>query len=432
MASEAQGLEARLIAAGLIQRILLEHITIDDALEQEPRLKEMAQRDRSFVATLLLTTFRHRGEIEAILSRHLAKPLPRKSGPAALILWLAVTQLIFLDTPAHAAIDMAVRSARADRNAVHFSGLINAVLRKIAANGKPPELDAPRLNTPEWLWKRWVKSYGGETAHAIAAAHMEQPSLDVTVRADPETWAERLGGELLPTGQIRLSPNHTAVTELSGFEEGAWWIQDAAAALPVRLLGDLKSLKVLDLCAAPGGKTLQLCAGGAQVTAMDISSGRLQRVRENLQRTGFSAEVVESDVLDDDLAGEYDAVLLDAPCSATGTIRRHPELPYLKDERQIRELVGLQARMLVKAATLVRPGGRLLYCTCSLEREEGEKRINSFLKDHADFSVIPAGITGLPPDALRPEGWIRLLPSMGIGNSRGMDGFFMSVMRRQA
>jgi 16S rRNA (cytosine967-C5)-methyltransferase len=344
-----KGLEVRLLAAKTLEAIFERQLTLEEALDQEPAVAKLEPRDRAFLATLLLTTFRHLGEIKAVVGSHLAKPLPRKAGPANLILWLAATQLLFLDTPPHAAIDLAVQSARMNTNATHFSGLINAVLRKVSAGGKQAllKLNAPRLNTPDWLWNRWKRGYGEETAKLIASAHGAEPALDLAPKADPEIWAERLGATLLPGFHIRLPENHAAITALPGFDEGAWWVQDAAAGMPVLLFGDLNGKTALDLCAAPGGKTLQLVAAGASVTAIDVSGARLQRLRENLMRVGLAAEVIEDDVLSLGMTGEFDAVLLDAPCSATGTIRRHPELPYLKDDEQLGQLMALQHSMLL-------------------------------------------------------------------------------------
>lgn len=430
---DVQGLEVRRLAVEIFRTCLDRKQTVEEAVDGNVRAAALAPRDRAFLLNLLLTTFRHKGEVEAVLAKLLAKPLPRKSGPAADILALGIAQLLFLGMAPHAVIDLSVRAAKADRNAVHFSGLINAVLRKVSAGSKTllEDIDAPRLNTPDWLWERWVKSYGAEATARIAQAHAERPALDLSFRQDVAAWSGRLAGAVLPNGQMRLAPDHAAVPELPGFEEGAWWVQDAAATIPVRLLGDLRGKTALDLCAAPGGKTLQMAALGAEVTAVDISESRLRRLRDNLARTGLSAELRVQDVLSPELTGDWDAVLLDAPCSATGTIRRHPELPYLKGPKQIRELSGLQRLMLARAAGLVRPGGLLVYCTCSLEPEEGETQIRKFLGAHEDFEIVPSSDGGIPPEARQPEGWVRTLPFMALGGQQGMDGFFAVAMRRR-
>ena len=433
-ASEVQGLEARRLAPVLLRTCVERRITVDEAISGSREAQALEPRDRAFLSSLLLTTFRHKGEIDAILGKLLDRPLPRKSGPAREILVLGAAQLLFLDVAPHAVIDLAVRTAKADRNALHFSGLVNAVLRKLASGGAELRkgLDGPRLNTPDWLWSRWVKAYGEETARRIAVAHGERPALDISFKDSASEWQGSLGGAILPNGQLRLPSGHAPVPELPGFTEGAWWIQDAAATIPVRLFGEVAGKVVLDLCAAPGGKTLQLAALRADVTAVDVSEQRLRRVTDNLMRTGLAAKIIASDVLSPELAGEWDSVLLDAPCSATGTIRRHPELPYLKDEAQVKELAGLQRRLLRKAAQLVRLGGRLVYCTCSLEPEEGEVRVRGFLADHPEFEIVPAAGDGLPGGSVQPEGWVRTLPCMSYGASPGMDGFFAAALRRRS
>lgn len=430
--NEAQGLEVRRLAPSLLRACIDRKLTVEDVISGSRDAQSLEHRDRALLSTLLLTAFRHWGEIDAVLGKLLDRPLPRKSGMAREILIIGVTQLLFLEMAPHAVIDLAVRSAKADRNALHFSGLINAVLRKVANAGSDlrASLDAPCLNTPSWLWDRWVKSYGEDGARAIATANGERPGVDLSFKSDASASRDMLGGELLPNGQLRLPASHAPVRDLAGFAEGTWWVQDAAATIPARLLGDVHGKSVLDLCAAPGGKTLQLAAAGARVTAVDFSEARLRRVRENLERTGLSADILEQDVLSPDLSGDWDCVLLDAPCSATGTIRRHPELPLLKDETQVKELAGLQRRMLRKAAQLVRPGGLLVYCTCSLEPEEGETRARGFLADNPDFEIAPAQGDWLPEGSIKPEGWVRTLPSMSYGGSRGMDGFFAVAMRR--
>ena len=430
----AQGLEVRRLAPILLRACIERKLTVEEAISGNSDAQALEPRDRAFLATLLLTAFRHGGEIDAILAGLVDRPLPRKSGSAREILVLGVAQLLFLGMAPHAVIDLAVRSAKADRNAMHFSGLINAVLRKVAAGGLELKsgLDAARLNTPDWLWTRWVKSYGEDAARLIGRAHGERPGLDLSFKTGAAAWVDSLGGELLPNGQLRLPPGHAPVPELPGYAEGAWWIQDAAATIPAILLGDVRGKSVLDLCAAPGGKTLQLASMGAVVTAVDLSEARLRRLDENLRRTWLQAGIAVQDVLAPDFSGQWDAVLLDAPCSATGTVRRHPELPYLKDEQQIRELAGLQRRMLRKAAELVKPGGILVYCTCSLEPDEGETRVRGFLSDHPSFEIVPAMGDGLPEGSVRPEGWVRTLPSMSYGGSPGMDGFFAVALRRRS
>ena len=432
--SEARGLEVRRLAADRLRACLDQRLTVEDSLQASAQAARLEARDRAFLASLLLTAFRHRGEIDAVLRSFLDKPLPRKSGLTRELLELGAAQLLFLEIPPHAVIDSTVRAAKADRNALHFAGLINAVLRRVstAGTGLLAKLDAPRLNTPAWLWARWSRNYGPTAARQIALAHAARPPLDLSFRDDPGAWRDRLSSLPLPNGQLRLAADHAPVPELPGFRQGVWWVQDAAAAIPARLLGDLRGKSVLDLCAAPGGKTLQLAAMGAQVTAVDVSEPRLERLRENLARTGLGANILVADMLTASFEQTWDAVLLDAPCSATGTIRRHPELPWIRQEGQIAELSVLQRRMLPRAAELVRPGGLLVYCSCSLEPEEGEAQARQFLSRNSGFEIVPATLPDLPQDAIQPEGWVRTLPSMSYGGSPGIDGFFAVAMRRQA
>jgi 16S rRNA (cytosine967-C5)-methyltransferase len=420
--SDKAGLAARRAATAILSAILDEARPFDDALMQE-QAKGLEPRDRAFVLALVQTCLRRMGESEAIITRFLAKKLPRKSGNAKLILLLGATQLLYLEVPPHAVIDLAVTLARDDRDARHFANLINAVLRKFV-DVKP--IDRPRLNVPDWLWRRWAKSYGEVTAEAIARAHQSAPALDLSVKSAPQDWATALNGIVLPTGSVRVRERSGTIENLSGFGEGAWWVQDAAAALPVLLLGDVAGKTVLDLCAAPGGKTAQLAEQGAKVTAVDQSAQRMERVKQNLDRLKLTAALHIADVLDFSSDELFDAVLLDAPCSATGTIRRHPELPFIKNEQQIAELADLQARLLTHAAKLVKPGGSLIYCTCSLEPEEGEVQVERFLESQAEYRRVPlaAGDVGGQEQFITAKGDLRTLPSMNIGTEQGLDGFY--------
>jgi 16S rRNA (cytosine967-C5)-methyltransferase len=294
-------------------------------------------------------------------------------------------------------------------------------------------LDGPRLNTPDWLWEQLVAAYGDEAAREIAASHLIEAPLDISVKDKPEHWAERLKGELLPTGTIRLKSGDSNLQELPGFSEGEWWVQDAASALPAKLLGDIAGKSVLDLCAAPGGKTAQLASAGAVVTAVDDSVTRMNRLRENLARLKLQVTTLLADVLSLPTDTLYDSVLLDAPCSATGTIRRHPDLVYLKSPQQLAGLVGLQQKMLAHASRLLMPGGKLVYCTCSLSALEGERQVFNFLRAHEDFglSVIVPEDLAQQTQFITPAGLLRCLPSMTIGKGSGLDGFFAARLERR-
>jgi 16S rRNA (cytosine967-C5)-methyltransferase len=418
------GLAARRLAVALIEAVLKGHQPFDEAFERLVGAGELDGRDRAFVHALAAVSLRRLGEAKAVIAKFLTKPLPKSSGMTETILLIGAAQLLFLSTPVHAAIDQSVELAKEDRDARHFAGLINAVLRRVDQEGRAVlgTLDAARLNTPAWLMKRWTKTYGADTARAIAASHVSEPAIDISVKLDAELWAERLGGRLLESGGVRLPADAGRIEALPGYDEGAWWVQDMAASLPAQLLGDVRGKRVLDLCAAPGGKTAQLAAAGAIVTSVDDSGERVARLKQNMARLRLDVDVKIADALTY-TDKPYDAVLLDAPCSATGTIRRHPDLPYLKSAAQIAALAKLQTRMLANAARLVEPGGLLVYCSCSLEPEECEERVAAFLQAHPDFARLPVaaaevgyGVTGL--------GDLRTLPC------QDMDGFYAAQLIR--
>lgn len=433
------GLAARRTATGILRQVIERLVPLDSLLDEthgSPHLQRLDQRDRALVRAILGAALRRRGEIMAALDAALDRPLPPDSGALSAILHIGAAQILFLDVPDHAAVHLAVTEARAGRATRNAAGLVNGVLRRLvrerdAILARP---DAARASCPAWLFERWRAAYGEETAEAIAAAHLAQPALDLTVKADSAAWATTLGGTLLPTGSVRIEAGGRVAT-LPGYDEGAWWVQDAAAALPAQLLGDVAGRRVADLCAAPGGKTAALAAAGAAVTAVDVSAGRLKRLSANLERLGLAAELVAADVLAWRPEAPFDAVLLDAPCTATGTIRRHPDIPWLKRPEDIATLSALQARMLDHAVSLVNPGGLLVFCTCSLEPEEGEAQVAPVLARHPELSLIPidpaeiGGLAHLVSDA----GTLRTLPCHGFGEGiaeRGMDGFFAARFRR--
>jgi 16S rRNA (cytosine967-C5)-methyltransferase len=348
------------------------------------------------------------------------------------VLRLGTADLLFLAQAPHAAVHEAVRLAEPIAHG-RFKGLVNAVLRRVAREGRTriAEDDAPLLNTPPWLFETWRASYGDETAHRIAAAHLEEPPLDLTPAHDGEVLAQRLAATLLPTGTVRLR-NGGPVAELPGYAEGLWWVQDVAAALPARLLGEVRERRVLDLCAAPGGKTAQLAAAGALVTAVDISANRLRLLRENLARLDLRAEIVTADAALWRPTQPADAVLLDAPCSATGTIRRHPDLPWQRRPDSLGALIPLQARLLAAAAEAVAPGGRLVYSVCSLQPEEGAAAVARLLAERSELSREPISaveVGGLG-ELLTPRGEVRSLPCH-MAELGGMDGFYIARLRRR-
>ncbi len=332
-----------------------------------------------------------------------------------------------------------MRLVQSDPRSARYAGLVNAVMRRIARGETAPLTGdgRPELDTPAWLFARWLKNYGAEKARAIAAAHRLEPALDITVKADPERWAERLGGRTTPTGTVRLAA-HGQIPALPGFADGEWWVQDAAAALPARLLGDVRGRRVADLCAAPGGKTAQLVSMGAMVTAVDQSASRIARLKENLARIGADAATVVADATDwvsDSTTPAFDAVLIDAPCTSTGTIRRHPDIPWRKTAGDVGALALLQRRLLGHAIDLTRPGGTIVYCTCSLEPEEGEDIVSAVAEQDRRVQRKPIAAAEFPALAefITPPGELRTLPCAWPdpdARMSGLDGFFAARLER--
>jgi len=349
--TEVPGLAARRVAADILDGVLHKRRTLDDQLEgagAHPGLKSLSDRDRALMRRLVATILRRLGTLGHVLSRLLDRGIPTDAPRAQSALLIGAAQILWMDVPDHAAVDLSVRLVQSDRRAAKYAGLVNAVLRRCAREGQPliDEVQMQRLDIPSWLMARWAAHYGETTAHAIALALSHEPSLDLTVKADAAQWAARLHGETLPTGTVRTLL-HGPVTMLPGFSDGQWWVQDAAAALPARLFGPVAGKAIADLCAAPGGKTAQLLHGGARVTAVDRSPGRVARLRDNLARLGLGAETVVADAAEwrGKEAGEaFDGVLVDAPCSSTGTIRPHPDVARLRDNL---------ARLGLDAATVV-------------------------------------------------------------------------------
>jgi 16S rRNA (cytosine967-C5)-methyltransferase len=438
---ETPGLKARKIAAEVLGRVIFGRRPLDEELHDargHPELHTLGDKDRALVRAILGLALRRRGQIAAVLDMLLERPIPEKTGAVTNILHVAGAQILFMEVPDRAAVDIAVADAGRDPVTRRYKGLVNAVLRRMSDNA--PELLEKTgqvwRNTPVWLFAGWQKAYGEETALAIAAMHQHERNLDLTVKSDPQAWAERLGGETVARDSVRLSETSGRIEALAGYEEGAWWVQDAAASLPAKLLGDVSGKRVADLCAAPGGKTAQLALAGATVTAFDISKKRLARLSENLERLGLQAEVVAADLLEHNPETPFDAILLDAPCSATGTIRRHPEVAWNRRKEDIDTLAERQAALLARAARWLASGGTLVYCTCSLEPAEGEKQIEAFLAAHPDFRREPireaeTGVPGTVTDA----GDLRTLPSSlprDPAAAGGLDGFFAARLVRRA
>ena len=441
-------MSARGAAAELLVAVLDHGATLDDALESTPSFATLEGRDRAFAHAIAAASLRRLGGIDAMLARLLERPLPQSATLARALLRSGAAQILVLGTPAHAAVGETVAAANALSQARGFAKLINAVLRRVVGEGAAA-LDAlaPGGDLPTWLFTRWRAAYGAATAAAIAAALRAEPPLDLSVKDNARHWAARLGGILLPTESVRLSsPSRSGdggedrassdarsgpegprswrgVGDLPGFAEGAWWVQDAAAALPALLLGDVRGQNVLDLCAAPG-KTLQLAAGGAHVTALDRSRERLKRLEQNLRRTQLNAKVICADALALKIREPFDAVLLDAPCTATGTLRRHPEIAWLRKPDDVRALSELQGELLSAAAQFVKPAGRLVYAVCSLEPEEGPGVIAQALQGGAwRREPLARGEIAGGDEFIISEGDLRTLPSHW-SELGGLDGFY--------
>lgn len=417
---------ARQVALDLIGAVLRRKRPLDDAIEDHPQMGELSVRDRAFARLLVATMLRRLGQIDALIGECLNTPLAPRAATIQDVLRLGIAQLLFLRTPPHAAVATSVDLAHS-RGFLSHKGLVNAVLRRLSVEGqgRVETQDAARLNTPEWLWQSWAAAYGEERAHAIAAAHLKEAPLDLTLRVadDADAWCEKLQATKLPNGSLRRAGGGS-VTALPGYADGAWWIQDGAAALPVRLFGPLQGSDVVDLCAAPGGKTAQLASAGARVTAIDRSTRRLDRLVMNLNRLGLPVTAIAADALTWRPARPVDAVLLDAPCTATGAIRRHPDVPHLKQPEDVARLSVVQDNLLRAALEIVRPGGVLVYCTCSLEPEEGPVRVEALLGSGAQVARRP-----IAPDEIGGSEWItesgdmRTLPCH-LPEYDGIDGFY--------
>jgi 16S rRNA (cytosine967-C5)-methyltransferase len=421
-------LSARRVALDVLDRVASQQQPFDDTFAGHPALASLSPRDRAFARLMVITALRRLGQIDAVVERFVASP-PR-SMTIVNLLRLGAAQLLFLNTPAHAAVAETVALCAHRHSSV--TGFANAVLRRIARDGKAvlEHQDAARMNTPDWLWQSWCDAYGEASAREIATVHLGDPPLDLTVRDRVDRWAGRLDATKVFDHSVRRAVGG-AIEQLPGYDEGAWWVQDAAAALPVRLLGNLAGRKVIDLCAAPGGKTAQLCAKGAEVTAVELSPKRSERLRGNLERLRLDAEIVVGDALEWRPPAPVEAVLLDAPCTATGTIRRHPDIAWHKSPNDVAKMAVLQGRLLAAAVEMTLPGGVVVYASCSLQPEEGADVIARAIEnlpierlpvEHPDLDGRAVDITA--------EGDIRTLPCH-LAQQGGIDGFYVARLRRR-
>ena len=434
------GLAARQAAARLLSAVTESRASLDGLLDPaggNPAFTGLGDQDRLLVRAILLSALRHLRVIDAFIDSLVDNPLPDGARALRHVLRVAAAQILYLDVPDRAAVDLAVSQADADPRNRRFSGLVNALLRRMAREKaeRLPELHAATPDFPDWFESRLRNAYPAD-ATAILEILSEPPAIDLTVKSDPAGWAERLGGLVLPTGSVRIGRPDGPVSGLAGYDDGAWWVQDAAASLPAQLFSRLDGLEIADLCAAPGGKTAQLALAGARVTACDQSATRLERLRGNLERLGLDVATRLSRAQDLVAPEGFDGVLLDAPCSSTGTVRRHPDIPYTKGPDDIMRLARVQRDLLDHAASLVRPGGELVFSNCSLDPEEGEEMVAGFLADHPAWQIRPVDPASWPglETAITAAGEVRTHPAMlGHEDRRlsGLDGFYAVVLTRR-
>lgn len=432
----ADGLAPRTCALAILQLVLAQKKPLDQALDTEPSFQRLDARDRAFVRMIVATTLRRKGQIDDLIARAMDKGQEPRPEILRYILYIGITQILFMDVPDHASVDTSVTLA-AQNGMEKQKGFVNAVLRRMISEGVEwaKKQDDIALNFPDWILRAWIADYELSKTLDIATASLAEASLDITVkkREEEKLWESTLDAQRLPTGTLRRAGGGT-VADMPGLSDGSWWVQDAASSLPVRLMGDIAGKHVIDLCAAPGGKTMQLAAAGARVTAVDRSASRMKFVHENLARTGLqgNVETVIADGSEWKPQQRADIVLVDAPCTATGTIRRHPDLLHLKSDRDLAQLVGVQARLLDNAASMVNgKGGFIYYCTCSLQKDEGERQVDRFVHDHPEFRRTPfksVEITALA-SAITDYGDLRILP-YHLAPHGGMDGFFIARLER--
>ena len=435
-APSVEMLAARQTALDLLDKVLARKHPLDQALAESRDFKTLPSRDKAFCRMLISTALRRMGQIDDLITKAEEKPGP-KNITLHNILRLGVTQIIFMDVPDHAAVDTSVKLAEAG-GMKKQKAFVNGLLRTITRIGQEwvNRQDEGRLNTPDWMLKIWIEDYGLRRAAEIAAANLVEASLDITIKDESERnyWASTLKASEFGTGTLRRVSGG-AVHEMPGYDDGMWWIQDASAAIPASLFGDIEGKTVVDLCAAPGGKTMQLAAKGAHVIALDRSAKRLKKLEENLERLRLKdhVEVVAADAAQWQPKQAPELILLDAPCTATGTLRRHPDVAHLKTRQDFESLVEVQARILDNAFNILAPGGVLIFCTCSLQKAEGEMQVRFLMNNHdkaMKLAVKPEEI-GDMEDIITEDGDIRILPFHNAA-AGGMDGFFISRITKTA
>lgn len=435
------GLQARSAAAKILAAVIDKKLPLDGALDHEhgnPAYKTLSEGDRALVRAILNSALRHLPRIDAAIASLLDSPLPDGARALHHVLVVGAAQILYLDVPDHSAVDLAVEQANNDPRNRRFAKLVNAILRRLGREKEAILASVAAVPAmPEWFLARLTKAYGKEAALAISDSQLEPAAIDLTVKSDAPGWAQRLNGAVLPTGGIRLAAFDGSIPSLEGFDDGAWWVQDAAASIPAKLFGDLTGKRVADLCAAPGGKTAQLILAGGKVTAIDHSENRLKRLRSNLGRLGLEAETLVTDLTKFKPEEGFDAILLDAPCSSTGTTRRHPDVLWTKGAEEIEKLADVQERLLRHALTFLKPDGVIVFSNCSLDPAEGEEVIARVLGDMPGFVRVPIDAAAWPglEQAISPLGDFRTTPvmlPMPDGIASGLDGFYAAVLRRVA
>ena len=432
--------DARRTAMAIVKAVCADNKAILDHLYADnEHYQSLDTRDQSFVRQLVMTTLRYMGLADNLLRGRLSRPIPAKYADVKWVLRLGIVQLLWMRVPDYAAVNSSVALAK-QCNLLNHVGLVNAVLSGIAREHDAAMEEAyadARFVLPLWLWRRWAEQYGEEKARLMAASLVNEPNLDLTLKPNVTLDLEAMEAQILPTGSVRRAASGADVPNLQGFTEGQWWVQDASAALPARLFGDLVGKTVIDACAAPGGKTAQLAVAGAKVIALDVAAARLARLRDNMKRLQLedAVQVVCEDALDWQPEQLVDGVLLDAPCSATGTLRRHPEGLWQKSESDVPRLALLQRDLLRSALNWLRPEGMLVYATCSLEREEGEQQIEALLSERSDIALSPitqreAVALGIPKQWVTKQGMLRILPHFWQEYGY-VDGFFVARLQKR-
>ncbi|MEZ5691279.1 MAG: 16S rRNA (cytosine(967)-C(5))-methyltransferase RsmB [Rickettsiales bacterium] len=425
--------DARLSALMALVHTLDKGKSLDSAWESDRHFSFMNPPDRAFTQLLVKTTIRHLGQIDEMIDKFIEQPINKKIIKIKHIIRLGIAQLIWLETPPHAAVHSTVELTKKIKMA-GLSGLVNAVLKRMVKDGKEviDSQDAEKINTPKWLWESWEKFYGTDKTRKIVQMHTAEPPLDITVKNDPNFWAERLDGKVVSENSVRLSSSKN-ITNLQGFSEGKWWVQDIAASIPAKLLikniKNLNQMNIIDMCAAPGGKTAQLINAGAKVTAIDKSKERVNTLKINLRRLKLKANCINADALKWQPDFTPDAILLDAPCSSTGTIRRHPDVAWHKKPEDITKMTIIQYSLINHALNMLKTGGLLVYSVCSLQKEEGEEQIEQILNKRDDIELIKikADMVDGKKDWINEIGQIRTLPCY-LQEEGGMDGFFISIL----